>query len=61
MEIAVVTGASSGMGREFVLQLEQQENLEEIWVIARRRDRLEELAGQLKTPIRVLARGEPDR
>ena len=61
MEIAVVTGASSGMGREFVLQLEQQENLEEIWVIARRRDRLEELAGQLKTPIRVLAMDLTDR
>ena len=36
MKIAVVTGASSGMGREFVLQLTQYVEVEQIWVIARR-------------------------
>ena len=41
MKIAVITGASSGMGREFVLQLSRQEPFEEIWVIARRAERLE--------------------
>ena len=32
------------MGREFVLQLSGWEKFDEIWVIARRADRLEELA-----------------
>ena len=43
MKIAVVTGASSGMGREFVLQISRTEQLDEIWVIARRANRLEDL------------------
>ena len=35
MKIAVVTGASSGLGREFVRQLALLEKqLDEIWVIA---------------------------
>lgn len=55
MKIAVITGASSGMGREFVLQLSQKETLDEIWVIARRRERLEALANEVGTPIRALA------
>ena len=36
MNIAIVTGASSGMGREFVLQLSKYVKVDEIWVIARR-------------------------
>lgn len=35
MKIAVVTGASSGLGRELTLQLARTEkHLDEIWVIA---------------------------
>ena len=52
--IALVTGASSGMGREFVKKIDN-ENLDEIWVVARRADRLEELKNEIKTPIRVIA------
>lgn len=44
MRIAVVTGASSGMGREFVRQIATQENVDEIWAVARRKDRLEALS-----------------
>ena len=43
MNIAVVTGASSGMGKEFVLQLGQYVKVDEIWVIARREQALQEL------------------
>lgn len=49
MRIAVVTGASSGIGREFVKQLDKiSRNLDEIWVIARRAGRLLELEKQVK-------------
>ena len=43
MSIAIVTGASSGMGAEFVRQLAQEGGYEQIWAIARRKERLEEL------------------
>ncbi len=52
MKIAIVTGASSGMGREFVLQLGNYVSVDEIWVIARRKNALESLAAEVKTPIR---------
>ena len=52
MNIAVVTGASSGMGREFVLQLSQFVAVDEIWAIARREDRLEQLKGEVSVPVR---------
>lgn len=44
MPIAIVTGASSGLGREFVRQIAVKESVEEIWVIARRKERLRDLA-----------------
>lgn len=40
MKIAVITGASSGIGREFVYAVDQKFQLDEIWVIARRAERL---------------------
>ena len=43
MNIAIVTGASSGMGREFVLQLSEYVKVDEIWAIARRTEALEAL------------------
>ena len=55
MKIAVITGASSGMGREFVLQLDKAEHFDEIWVIARRKERLEALADEVKAPLRAIS------
>lgn len=52
MNIAIVTGASSGMGREFVRQLEQYVRVDEIWVIARRREALEALKDEVSIPVR---------
>ena len=40
MNIAIISGASSGMGKEFDLKADQRYNLDEIWVIARRKERL---------------------
>lgn len=55
MKIAVVTGASSGMGREFVKAIDKEYGkiLDEIWVLARRKGRLEELAQQVTTRLRI--------
>ncbi len=46
--IAVVTGASSGMGTEFARQLDREGCAEEIWLVARRKDRMDLLAQELK-------------
>ena len=52
MRIAVVTGASAGIGREFVLAIDREGGCDEIWVIARRAERLEELKNVCKTKVR---------
>lgn len=60
MEIAIVTGASSGLGREYAKLLDQ-EGLDEIWLVARRRPQLETLAGELTTKSRIYALDLTDR
>ena len=52
MKIAIVTGASSGMGREFVKQLSQYVQVDEIWAIARRESALEALNAESAVPVR---------
>ncbi len=54
MNIAIVTGASSGMGREFVLQLSQHVQVDEIWAIARRREALKSLQKEVSVPVRAI-------
>ena len=54
MKIAVITGASSGMGLEFAKAIDAEETLDEIWLIARRRERLEELSKSLRAKCRIL-------
>ncbi len=61
MKIAVITGASSGMGRDFTIAIDKEYELDEIWVIARRRERLESLADQCRAKIRPLAMDLLDR
>jgi len=60
MKIAIVTGASSGMGREFVRQLHNYIQPDEIWAIARRKAALKELRSETAIPVRpiVLDLGE---
>ena len=54
MKIAIVTGASSGMGREFVRQLADYVQVEEIWAIARRQEALEALKAETPVPVRPI-------
>ena len=55
--IALVTGASSGMGKEFVREISKKyKGLDEIWVVARRRERLRELKKEIiGTRVRILS------
>lgn len=56
MNIIIITGASSGIGQEFVLQLDKHfGNIDEFWLIARSRERMEELSGQIRHKTRILA------
>ena len=55
-KIAVITGASSGMGKRFAETLTKWgSSFDEVWAIARRADRLEELKNILPFPVRPLA------
>lgn len=54
MAIAVVTGASSGMGAEFCRALDSK-GLDRIVAVARRADRLEMLSKELKTPVEAVS------
>jgi len=54
-KIIVVTGASSGMGKDFIKQIEEKETVDEIWAIARSKNKLEELKNEVKTPIKVVS------
>lgn len=48
MKTAIITGASSGMGREFAKEIYRRYvNIEEVWVIARSKDKLELLKQEL--------------
>jgi len=54
MKIAIVTGASSGMGREFVRQLHNYIQPDVIWAVARRKAALEALAAETAIPVRPI-------
>ena len=44
MNIALITGASSGLGREFARQVSRDPHVQAVWAVARREDRLRQLA-----------------
>ncbi|WP_454941412.1 SDR family NAD(P)-dependent oxidoreductase [Evtepia sp.] len=52
--IALITGASSGLGREYVRQLSRDPQVQEVWAIARRKDRLEALSSIAACPVRAI-------
>lgn len=56
MKIIIITGASSGIGAEFVRQLDREvPGVDEFWLVARRKERMKELAWELKHPLRIFA------
>lgn len=60
--IAVITGASSGMGMEFAFQIDcLYTKIDEIWLIARRKERLTELSKLLETPTKIIPMDVTDK
>lgn len=56
MSIAIITGASSGIGSELVKQLKNYtEGIDEIWAIARRENLLEDLKTKTELPIKPIS------
>ena len=54
MNIAIITGASSGLGREFALKLNKgYKDINEFWLVARRENRLKRLAKLLNKRARI--------
>lgn len=55
MKIAIITGASSGMGKEFAVRIAAAGETEEIWLVARREERLLALKEEIgdKASVRV--------
>ena len=50
-KIAIVTGASSGLGKEFTKQIASNNDFDNIFIIARRKDRLESTADEINKSI----------
>lgn len=60
--IVIITGASSGLGQEFAIQLDGiLHKTDEIWLIARRKERMEELSKLLSIPVKVIAMDVADK
>lgn len=53
MSLAIITGASSGIGAEFARQLKGR-GVDEFWFVARRRERMEKLGEELQVKYKVI-------
>ncbi len=54
MRISIITGASSGIGKQMALLLDKTEKCDEIWLVSRKADKLEETAQKLRTKARIV-------
>ena len=63
-QIAIVTGASSGLGAEYARQLNRFIEVDELWMIARREDLLSKLKSEIendKCKIKIISLDLTDR
>lgn len=55
--LAIITGASSGLGMAYAKEIDKDPEkfeVDEIWLVARRKDRLEDLASELHLPVQII-------
>ena len=55
MSVAIITGASSGIGAEFARQLHKMVGVDEFWFIARREERMEALRDELGVKAKIIS------
>lgn len=53
--IALVTGASSGIGKEFALRVCKEYPVDELWVVARNLERLQALQEEVSVPVKAIS------
>ncbi len=54
MGLAIITGASSGIGAQFARELKAREGINEFWFVARREERMYALADELGVDARII-------
>lgn len=54
MSVAIITGASSGLGMDFAKAIAKKPEVDSLWLIARRTERLEALQKELQKPCKIL-------
>ena len=59
--IAIITGASAGLGKEFVKILAGRSELDEIWAIARNEQKLKTLTEEYGEKVRTFSKDLSDR
>ncbi len=52
-KIAIITGANSGFGKEFLKLLINEEEITEIWAVARNKARLNQLVDEFGSKVKV--------
>ena len=56
MKVAIITGATSGIGREAALLIDERfDSLDEIWIVGRNEEKLDELSELLRHSVRTFA------
>lgn len=54
MSVAIITGASSGIGAQFAKQIALSGEVSEVWLVARREERMREIAKELPVPSDII-------